>query len=145
MPSELESRTSTSQFTIFYVFVCKRWTDFTQLMQNHPIPGGPGVGRGIPGGGGGRTGRPGDGRGTFWGRTFRVNGLRTPRLSTKSGVQELVSLRKSASTSINLNHSQSLSATGASQTGVRPVSRNHPSSRAGDQDEVSSQANSLKT
>ena len=46
-----------------------------------------------------------------------------------------------SSTLVNLSQPQSMSASGASQSGVRTASRNHPSSRAGDQDD---QANSLK-
>ena len=47
------------------------------------------------------------------------------------------------STSINGSQTRSTAATGASQSGVRTASRNHPSSRAGDQDDVS-YTNSLK-
>ena len=41
------------------------------------------------------------------------------------------------STAGELSQTQSTAASGASQSGVRPASWNHPSSRAGDQDDVS--------
>ena len=44
---------------------------------------------------------------------------------------------KSQSHSVDAGRIQSTPATGASQSGVRTASRNHPSSRAGDQDDVS--------
>ena len=46
---------------------------------------------------------------------------------TKNVIQELV----------NVSQRQSTSASGARQSGVQTASRNHPSSRAGDQDDVS--------
>mgnify|MGYP000435443120 CR=1 FL=1 len=58
---------------------------------------------------------------------FRVNLPKTLRLSTKGAIQELCTL----------SHSQSTAASGASQSGVRPAARNHPSTRTGDQDDVS--------
>ena len=48
-------------------------------------------------------------------------------LAAKNVIQELR----------ELSRIQSTAASGASQSGVRTASRNHPSSRAGDQDDVS--------
>ena len=45
--------------------------------------------------------------------------------------------QRTQSAVVNVNQRQSTSASGASQRGVRPASWNHPSSRAGDQDDVS--------
>ena len=106
-----------------------------------PLGDHPGHPRGTPGIPRGSTGAPDPGGRVpatlFWGRTFRINRLKTPRLSAKNGVQELKEL-------IHGSQSQSAAASGARQSGVRTASPNHPSSGAGDQDDVSSQANSLK-
>ena len=45
--------------------------------------------------------------------------------------------QRTQSASVSRGQCRSMSATGASQRGVRTASRNHPSSRAGDQDDVS--------
>ena len=45
--------------------------------------------------------------------------------------------QRTQSTAVTLSQRQLHSASGASQSGVRPASWNHPSSRAGDQDDVS--------
>ena len=124
-------------FTCFYINDGQILRNWCKTIESQGGPGSAGVSPGEAAGGRDAREKAGNFFGTHFPSQVAEN---TMPVDKKRGP----GTHPRQSMSVNISQSQSTSATGASQSGVRPASRNHPSSCAGDQDDMSSQANFLE-